>query len=71
MYESGARGANAQVIVVSLAIELPNNDHLKWWGNEIVRTTADFHRTPLRHPPVGGIPKPGTSPPWADPNHPV
>jgi OPT oligopeptide transporter protein len=35
-------------IVIFFALQMTNKDPPKWWGNNVVETTKDFHRNAVR-----------------------
>ena len=43
------------VILLTILIPLGDRSMINWWGNTVVRSTADFNNVPLKEVPPGGI----------------
>nr|GAT56178.1 predicted protein [Mycena chlorophos] len=51
-------GTVLSLMLIFFTLQFPKNGAISvnWWGNEVFKKTADYHRTPLYKVPAGGIP---------------
>ncbi|KAJ7188821.1 OPT oligopeptide transporter protein-domain-containing protein [Mycena filopes] len=51
-------GTVISLMVIFFTLQFPKDGKISvnWWGNSVYKNTADYHRTPWKQVPAGGIP---------------